>query len=49
LSSAVESIVLRGALIFYLGYYEAKTTVGSLWKGGLEMASIGLGESFAGF
>jgi len=46
---AAGSIVLSGAVLFVVGYYEAKTTVGSLWKSGIQMALIGLAAGVAGF
>lgn len=46
---AVGSIVLSGAVLFVVGYYEAKTTVGSLWRSGIQMALIGLAAGVAGF
>jgi len=49
LASATGSVVLSGAMLFYIGYYEAKTTIGSLWRSGLQMAVIGLSAGVAGF
>ncbi|HYB04849.1 MAG TPA: VIT1/CCC1 transporter family protein [Nitrososphaerales archaeon] len=49
LASAIGSVVLSGGLLFLVGYYEAKMTVGSLWKSGLQMAVIGLSAGLAGF
>jgi VIT1/CCC1 family predicted Fe2+/Mn2+ transporter len=49
LNGAVGSVILSGAVLFVVGYYEAKTTVGSLWKSGLLMAAIGLAAGVAGF
>jgi len=49
LGSAVTSVALSGAILFFIGYYEARTTVGSLWRSGLQMAIIGLGAGVAGF
>ena len=43
------SVILSGAAFFLIGAYEAKTTVGSLWRSGLQMAAIGLTAGFAGF
>ena len=48
-ASAVGSVILSGAVLFFIGYYEARTTVGSLWKSGLQMAIIGLVAGVAGF
>jgi len=49
LTSTIASVIISGALLFFIGYYEAKTTVGSLWKSGLQMTVIGLGAGVAGF
>lgn len=46
---AASSIVLSGVVLFFVGYYEARTTVGSLWKSGMQMALIGLAAGLAGF
>ena len=48
-ASAICSVILGGAVLFMIGYYEARTTVGSLWKSGLQMAAIGLSAGLAGF
>ncbi|MGI0141041.1 MAG: VIT1/CCC1 transporter family protein [Candidatus Micrarchaeales archaeon] len=45
----IASIVLSGAVLFGIGVYEARTTVGSLWVRGLQMAAIGLTAGFAGY
>jgi VIT1/CCC1 family predicted Fe2+/Mn2+ transporter len=49
LQGAVGSVMLSGVVLFIIGYYEARTTVGSLWKSGLQMAAIGLAAGLAGF
>ena len=49
LGSAVASVVVSGVVLFFIGFYEARTTVGSLWRSGLQMAIIGLGAGVAGF
>jgi VIT1/CCC1 family predicted Fe2+/Mn2+ transporter len=43
------SLVLCGVVLFLIGVYEAKITVGSLWKSGLRMTAIGLIAGLAGF
>ncbi len=43
------SVILCGAVLFLVGVYEARTTVGSLWKSGLQMTVIGLTSGLAGF
>lgn len=48
-ASALGSVILSGGLLFFIGYYEARTTVGSLWRSGLQMAAIGLTAGVAGF
>ncbi|HXW37947.1 MAG TPA: VIT1/CCC1 transporter family protein [Nitrososphaerales archaeon] len=47
--AAVESVILSGCLLFFIGFYEARTTIGSLWKSGLQMTIIGLAAGIAGF
>lgn len=47
--SALASVLLSGIVLFFIGYYSAKTTLGSVWKNGLQMLVIGLGAGFAGF
>jgi len=49
IDGALGSVILSGAVLFVVGYYEARTTVGSLWKSGLQMAMIGLAAGVAGF
>jgi vacuolar iron transporter family protein len=48
-AAASGSIILSGGLLFFIGYYEARTTIGSLWRSGLQMAVIGLAAGIAGF
>jgi VIT1/CCC1 family predicted Fe2+/Mn2+ transporter len=49
LEGAVSSVVVSGALLFFIGAYEARTTVGSVWWSGLQMTIIGLSAGFAGY
>jgi vacuolar iron transporter family protein len=49
LLGAVSSVIISGAVLFVIGYFEARTTVGSLWRSGLQMAAIGLAAGLAGF
>ncbi len=49
LLGAAGSVAISGAVLFIIGYYEARTTVGSLWRSGLQMAAIGLAAGLAGF
>jgi vacuolar iron transporter family protein len=48
-TGAAGSLVLSGVVLFFIGWYEARTTVGSLWRSGLQMAVIGLAAGVAGF
>jgi VIT1/CCC1 family predicted Fe2+/Mn2+ transporter len=48
-SAVIASVIISGAILFLIGVYEAKTTVGSLWKSGLQLAIIGLAAGFAGY
>jgi VIT1/CCC1 family predicted Fe2+/Mn2+ transporter len=43
------SVIFSGVALFCIGIYEAKTTVGSLWRSGLQMTAIGLTAGLAGF
>jgi VIT1/CCC1 family predicted Fe2+/Mn2+ transporter len=49
LAGTEASVILSGAVLFLIGAYEAKTTVGSFWRSGLELAAIGLTAGLAGF
>jgi vacuolar iron transporter family protein len=48
-SAAYLSIALSGAMLFAIGWYEAKTNLGLTWAGGLRMLLIGLGAGLGGF
>lgn len=48
-AGAVASVILSGALLFFIGAYEARETVGSIWWSGLQMMIIGLSAGFAGY
>ena len=48
-SSAIESILVSGAALFGIGWYEARITIGPFWKSGLRMLLIGLAAGLAGF
>jgi vacuolar iron transporter family protein len=43
------AVVLSAIMLFMIGYYEAKLTIGSLWKSGIRLLIIGLGSGLAGF
>jgi vacuolar iron transporter family protein len=45
----ILSILLSGTLLFFIGAYEARKTVGSVWWSGLQMMVIGLSAGFAGY
>jgi vacuolar iron transporter family protein len=47
--AAYIAVVLSGIMLFLIGYYEARTTVRSIWKSGARMLAIGLASGFAGF
>jgi len=49
LAGAITSVIISGIVLFIIGYYEAKTTVGSIWRSGLQMAIIGLTAGVAGY
>ncbi len=48
-TAAIIAVVLSGMALFFVGWYEARTTVGSLWKSGTRMLLIGLAAGAAGF
>jgi VIT1/CCC1 family predicted Fe2+/Mn2+ transporter len=48
-TAAIIAIVLSGMTLFFVGWYEARTTVGSVWKSGTRMLLIGLAAGAAGF
>ncbi|MCW6160131.1 MAG: VIT1/CCC1 transporter family protein [Candidatus Micrarchaeales archaeon] len=45
----VASVILSAITLFVIGYYEAKVTIGSLWRSGLEMLMIGMAAGIAGY
>ena len=49
ITGVVGSVVLSAALLFLIGWYGARVTVGSVWRSGLQMLLIGLSAGFAGF
>ncbi|MHB1830100.1 MAG: VIT1/CCC1 transporter family protein [Candidatus Micrarchaeaceae archaeon] len=49
LAGAAGAVVLSGITLFLIGYYEAKTTIGSIWRNGIQMVVIGLIAGFAGY
>jgi len=48
-AGAIVSVVISGIALFCIGFYEAKTTVGSLWRSGLQMLIIGLAAGLVGY
>jgi vacuolar iron transporter family protein len=48
-TAAYVAVVLSAVMLFLIGYYEAKLTIGTLWKSGVRMLVIGLGSGLAGF
>ncbi len=48
-SGTIASIILSGATLFFIGAYEARSTIGSIWWSGLQMTMIGLAAGFAGY
>ncbi|MGI0068516.1 MAG: VIT1/CCC1 transporter family protein, partial [Thermoplasmata archaeon] len=48
-TAAIVAIVLSAGMLFAIGWYEARTTVGSVWRAGLRMLVIGLGAGLAGY
>lgn len=48
-AGAIISVVISGIVLFMIGYYAAKKTVGSVWRSGLQLAIIGLSAGFAGY
>jgi len=47
--AAFIAVILSGITLFLIGWFEAKLTIGSLWKSAVRMTIIGLGSGFAGF
>ena len=48
-TATIAAIVLSAVMLFTVGWYEARTTTGSLWRSGVRMLLIGLAAGFAGF
>lgn len=48
-SGTIASVILSGVLLFLIGAYEARITVGSIWRSALQMMLIGLSAGFAGY
>lgn len=48
-TAAYAAIIVSGVVLFLIGYYEAKLTVGSLVWTGVKLAAIGLVAGLAGY
>ena len=48
-AASLIAVFFSGVMLFMIGYYEARLTIGSLLRSGLRMLVIGLGSGFAGF
>jgi vacuolar iron transporter family protein len=48
-TAAVSAVVLAGIVLLLVGWYTARTTIGSPWVSAGRMLIIGLGAGFAGF
>ncbi|MFZ0698596.1 MAG: VIT1/CCC1 transporter family protein [Thermoplasmata archaeon] len=49
MDAAIIAVVLSALVLFLVGWYEARTTIGSMWESGLRMILIGLAAGGAGF
>ncbi len=49
LAGTAASVIFSGSALFIIGVVEAKTTVGSLFRSGLQMTLIGLAAGITGF
>ena len=49
IAGAIGAVVLSAVILFFIGWYGAKVTVGSVWRSGLQMLVICLTAGFAGF
>jgi len=47
LLGAIGSVTVSGVVLFINRFYDARITVGSLWRSGLQMAAIGLAAGLA--
>lgn len=45
----ITSVIISGIFLFIVGYYEAKHTIGSVWRSGLQMLVIGLSAGVVGY
>ncbi len=43
------TLIISTIVLFFVGFYKAKTTIGNPWKSGLEMSVIGIIAALAGY
>jgi VIT1/CCC1 family predicted Fe2+/Mn2+ transporter len=48
-AGVIGAVILSAVVLFFIGWYGARVTVGSVWKSGFQMLVIGLAAGFAGF
>ncbi|MEM0201283.1 MAG: VIT1/CCC1 transporter family protein [Candidatus Micrarchaeaceae archaeon] len=48
-TGAIAALILSAVVLFGIGYYEAKKTIGSLWRNGLQMVIIGISAGIIGY
>jgi vacuolar iron transporter family protein len=48
-AGVIGSVIFSSIILFIIGWYAAKTTVGSLWRSGVQMLLIGLAAGLFGF
>ena len=49
IAGAIGAVALSGVILFFIGWYGAKVTTGSILRSGVQMLVIGLMAGFAGF
>jgi vacuolar iron transporter family protein len=47
--AAVASVIASGGMLYAVGWYEARTTLGVTWRSGVRMLAIGLAAGLGGF
>jgi VIT1/CCC1 family predicted Fe2+/Mn2+ transporter len=48
-ASLAASLLLSATVLFLMGFYKAKVTVGNYWRSALELTVIGLCAALAGY
>jgi VIT1/CCC1 family predicted Fe2+/Mn2+ transporter len=48
-TATTVAIVVSTIVLFFVGFYKAKTTVGNPWRSGIELAVIGMVAALAGY